>query len=289
MQSLEINSGWEHRPVTITKWWQRSMWIALILSVLVHLGVLIFKKPPIQKESHHLKAPLAVVLLNSQSRLAPVKPKKLAQHNLNGGGQLETPIDATSISPMLPGINEKLQNLQQEQNRLLSSLRDDGSQSQKTTKGKATQEQEYSDPLEAELAKRIELQSQRPRKATFTSTSAKSVVYAEYINSLRNKVEAYGTKYFPRKDGQPLYGSLIIMISINKDGKILGKPTIEKSSGNSELDRQTLAIVQAASPFEKFSTPMLAQLDVIDWIATFEYVGGGMQPQLELRMKNPKQ
>jgi protein TonB len=270
------------------QWYKRSIVIALVISCMIHLTVLLTKKNDPVIEPKHLKAPLAVVLVNSQSQNTPVNPKRLAQHNLNGGGQQEMPVNASAISPMIPGIAEKLNTLQDEQNRLLSSMREDGSQQKKTTQGKTAKEKEVTDPLEAELAKRMELESQRPRKATLTSTSAKSVVYAEYYNSMRNKVEAYGTQFFPRAGGQPLYGSLIVMVSIDREGKMLSKPKVEKSSGNAELDRQTLAIIQACAPFEKFPASMKAQLDVIDWIATFTFVKGSGQTQLELKMTSPK-
>ncbi len=270
------------------QWYKRSIVVALVISGLIHLMILSMKKSDPVIEPKHLKAPLAVVLVNSQSQNAPVNPKRLAQHNLNGGGQQEAPMNASALSPMIPGLAEKLNTLQVEQNRLLSSLREDGSQQKKTTQGKTSVEKQVTDPLEAELAKRIELESQRPRKATLTSTSAKSVVYAEYYNSMRNKVEAYGTKFFPRSGGQPLYGSLIVMVSIDREGKMLIKPKVEKSSGNLELDRQTLAIIQACAPFEKFPASMRSQLDVIDWIATFAFVKGSGQTQLELKMTSPK-
>jgi protein TonB len=105
---------------------------------------------------------------------------------------------------------------------------------------------------------------------------------------MRNKVEAYGTQYFPRSKGQPLYGSLIIMVSIDREGKIIAKPKVERSSGNAELDRQTIAIIEACAPFEKFSATMRSQLDVIDWIASFSFIKGSGQTQLELKMTNPK-
>jgi len=286
MAELILNQN--AHSVVHRQWYKRSIVIALVISCLIHLTALLIKKNDPVIEPKHVKAPLTVVLVNSQSQNAPVNPKKLAQHNLNGGGQQEAPVNASAISPMIPGVTEKLNNLQEEQNRLLSSRREDGSQQKKTMQGKTAIEKEVNDPLEAELAKRLELESQRPRKATLTSTSAKSVIYAEYYNSLRNKVEAYGTRFFPRVAGQPLYGSLIVMVSIDREGKILAKPKIEQSSGNAELDRQTLAIIQACAPFEKFPVNMKAQLDVIDWIATFTFVKGVGQTQLELKMMNPK-
>ena len=288
MNSLVPNLSISTPAFIGVQWYKRSMLIAIIISVCFHGTMLLLKKPEPNSDPKHLKAPLAVVLVNSQSQLAPINPKRLAQHNLNGGGQQEEPIMASSVSPMMPGVAEKLNTLQEEQNRLLSSMRDDGSQQKKTTQGKTAVQKESTDPLEAELAKRMELESQRPRKAVLTSTSAKSVVYAEYYNSMRNKVEAYGTSYFPRSQGKPLYGSLIVMVSIDREGRILTKPSIEKSSGNAELDRQTLAIIQACAPFEKFPASMRSQLDVIDWIATFTFVMGSSQSQLELNTVRPK-
>jgi len=288
MNSLVPNSSFKLPEFSSIQWYKKSIVIAIGISVCFHVLMLFLKKPEPNIDPKHLKAPLAVVLVNSHSQIAPVNPKRLAQHNLNGGGQQEEPIMASTISPMVPSIAEKLNTLQEEQNRLLSSMRDDGNQSKKTTPGKSVVQKESTDPFEAELSKRIELESQRPRKAVLTSTSAKSVVYAEYYNSMRNKVEAYGTKYFPRSKGKPLYGSLIVMISIDREGRIVKKPSVEKSSGDAELDRQTLAIIQACAPFEKFPPSMKSQLDVIDWIATFTFVMGSGQSQLELNAAHSK-
>jgi periplasmic protein TonB len=282
MNSLAPNLNIFSPVLPNVAWYKKSLIIAVVVSTVFHGVILLLKKSEPHIDPKHLKAPLAVVLVNSQSPIAPINPKRLAQHNLNGGGQLEEPMVASSISPMMPSITEKLNTLQEEQQRLLSSMREDGSQFKKTTQGKVDAQKDATDPLEAELAMRMELESQRPRKAVLTSTSARSVIYAEYYNSMRNKVEAYGTRYFPRSQGKPLYGSLIVMISIDREGQIVKKPSVEKSSGNVELDRQTLAIIQACAPFDKFSAGMRSQLDVIDWIATFSFVNGGGQSQLEL-------
>jgi protein TonB len=287
MTALPLNDLIDTSPLDLRQWYKRSMVLAVLVSCAIHAIFLVMKKPEQPIEPKQLKAPLAVVLVNSQSQVAPVNPKRLAQHNLNGGGQQEAPATASTTSPMVPGIAEKLNFLQEEQQRLLSSLRDDGSQHKKTAPGKTAVEKEYTDPLEAELAKRMELESQRPRKAILTSTSAKSVIYAEYYNAMRNKVEAYGTTYFPRAQGKPLYGSVIISVSIDREGKITTKPKIERSSGNAELDRQTIAIIQASAPFGKFSAGMRSQLDVIEWIASFAFIKGTSETQLELKMTTP--
>lgn len=267
------------------------MVIALLISVAIHLIFIAWQKADRPPEEVRLKTPLAVVLVNSQSKLAPLKPKKLAQNDLNGGGQSELDVNATTLAAVHPGLAKELENLQKEQNRLIATLKNQEATSQKNRPGKGTQELEKSERLEAELTKRLQEESSRPRKAILTSTSAKAVIYAQYYDAMRKKVEAYGTTYFPRNGNGPLYGSLIVLISVDKNGKILSKPKIEKSSGNVELDQQAIAIVNACAPFGKFSPAMMAKLDVIDWIATFDFVQGiGQnkgQSQLELGSVKP--
>ena len=106
MTALVLN---ETTHVVVNRqWYKRSIVIALVISCLIHLTVLLTKKNDPVIEPKHLKAPLAVVLVNSQSQNAPVNPKRLAQHNLNGGGQQEAQVNASAISPMIPGLAEKL-------------------------------------------------------------------------------------------------------------------------------------------------------------------------------------
>ncbi len=272
-------------------WFKRSIVIAVCISILIHVAFLVWQKAIHEPEEVRLKTPLAVVLVNSQSKLAPLKPKKLAQNDLNGGGQSEMDRNATTLAAIQPGMAKELENLQKEQNRLIAALKNQEASSQKNRLGKGAEELEKLDRLEAELAKRLQEEASRPRKAILTSTSAKAVIYAQYYDAMRKKVESYGTTYFPRNSNGPLYGSLIVLISVDKNGKILSKPKIEKSSGNVELDQQAIAIVNACAPFGKFSPAMMAKLDVIDWIATFDFVQGVGQnqgkSQLELGSVKP--
>jgi protein TonB len=94
---------------------------------------------------------------------------------------------------------------------------------------------------------------------------------------MRQKIEAYGSAFFPRANGRPLYGSLVIVVSVDAQGQITnnaqGKDgiSIGRSSGNPELDRQALAIVRASAPFGSFPAEMRNQMDVLDWISTFDF------------------
>ena len=268
------------------QWFKQSIVVAVLFSIVIHVVLIVWQKEKRAAQEVRLKTPLAVVLVNSQSKLAPLNPKKLAQNDLNGGGQSDLQLNATTIAAINPGIAKELEDLQKEQNRLISSMKSQGMMTQKNRTGQSTEELDQLERLEAELAKRLQQEASRPRKATLTSTSAKAVIYAQYYDAMRKKVEKYGTTYFPRNSNGPLYGSLIVLISVDKSGQIIAKPKIEKTSGNLELDQQAIAIVNACAPFGKFSPAMMAKLDVIDWIVTFDFIQGvgkqKGQSQLEL-------
>lgn len=142
--------------------------------------------------------------------------------------------------------------------------------------------------LEAELAKRLQADGSGPRRKVLTGTTAKAVSFAHYYDAMRQKIEAYGSAFFPRANGRPLYGSLIIVVSVDAQGNITnnaqGKDgvSIGRSSGNVELDRQALAIVRASAPFGAFPSEMRKQIDVLDWVSTFEFTREGSD-RLELR------
>ena len=77
--------------------------------------------------------------------------------------------------------------------------------------------------------------------------------------------------------GRPLYGSLVLTVSVDAEGRIAsnskGREGIEvsRSSGIPDLDRQAVAIVRASAPFGPFPPEMRQQLDILDWVSTFEF------------------
>ena len=100
---------------------------------------------------------------------------------------------------------------------------------------------------------------------------------------MRKKIEAYGSTHFPRVGQKPLYGSLVVLVSIDQQGRLYRDGiSIMKSSGNSELDRQALAIIRAAAPFGRFGERMRQQIDVLDWVSTFDFTRDGNESRLDL-------
>ena len=251
--------------------WKRPMLVALVVSLVLHLIFLAFQWHDETEQERRLKTPLSVVLVNARSA-PPAEAKRLAQADLNGGGE-SVNTHASALRRADPQLAQQLEKMQAEQTRLLSQLKSGRENQTTTVTGKSSETKTEANPLEAELAKRLQTNGQQPRRAVVTATSAKSVVFAQYYDAMRKQIEAHGTVNFPRVQGKALYGSLVLMVSVDQQGrlakenqqggKIKEAVIIMKSSGNQELDRQAVAIIRSAAPFGRFTDAMRRQIDVV--------------------------
>ena len=113
--------------------------------------------------------------------------------------------------------------------------------------------------------------------------STEDVGYALYYTKLKKKIEHNGTCNFPqKKNGEKLYGELILYIPISHDGKIYmknGGAKVEQSSGNRDLDAAALEIVKMSEPFEpipaEYRTPN--KEDVWEIITDFNFTRSDTQ------------
>ena len=268
-------------------WHRHPLLLALCLSLLIHLVFLSFRWGIGEVQNRRLNTPLSVVLVNASNKLPPKQANKLAQADLQGGGKTETQ-DATALHRARLGAEARLEVLEKQQRQMLAKLDEQRAQSRGRKSGDAQKMASQLNSLEAELAKRLQLEGREPRHKVMTGANTKAVTFAHYYDAMRQKIEAYGSAFFPRANGRPLYGSLVIVVSVDSQGRITsnaqGKEglSIGRSSGNPELDRQALAIVRASAPFGLFPAEMRQQIDVLDWISTFEFTRDGSD-HLELR------
>lgn len=111
--------------------------------------------------------------------------------------------------------------------------------------------------------------SKEPKRPVITANT-RDVGYAMYYRALQKKVEDFGLINFPQKNGVRLYGELTVRIPVYYDGSLFekeGGPRIEKSSGNAALDQAALAIIRRAAPFGPFPEKMRAKSGGADvWI-----------------------
>jgi protein TonB len=274
---LYLQSAWRRHPFQF----------ALCASLLIHLIFLSVRWGAGEIQSRRLNTPLSVVLVNASSKTAPAQANQLAQADLQGGGKTENQ-DATALHRARLGAEARLEVLEKQQKQMLAKLDEQRARSSGRKSGDEQKMSPQLNSLEAELAKRLQADSREPRRKVLTGANTKAVSFAHYYDAMRQKIEAYGSAFFPRADGRPLYGSLIIVVSVDSQGFITsnaqGKDgiSIGRSSGNPELDRLALAIVRASAPFGPFPSEMRKQIDVLDWVSTFEFGRDGAD-RLELR------
>ena len=260
---------------------------ALCVSILIHLVFLSFRWGVGEIQNRRLNTPLSVVLVNASNKTPPQKANKLAQADLQGGGKTENQ-DATALHRARLGAEARLEVLERQQKQMLAKLDEQRNRSGGRKSGDEQKITPQLNSLEAELAKRLQSDGREPRRKVLTGANTKAVSFAHYYDAMRQKIEAYGSAFFPRANGRPLYGSLVIVVSVDNQGRITtnaqGKDglSIGRSSGNPELDRQALAIVRASAPFGPFPSEMRNQIDVLDWISTFDFTRDGID-RLELR------
>jgi protein TonB len=268
-------------------WRRHPFQFALCVSLLIHLIFLSVRWGAGEIQSRRLNTPLSVVLINASNKTSPQQANKLAQADLQGGGKTDNQ-DASVIHRARLGAEARLEILEKQQKQMLAKLDEQRTRSGGRKSGDEQKMAPQLNSLEAELAKRLQTDGRGPRRKVLTGTTAKAVSFAHYYDAMRQKIEAYGSAFFPRANGRPLYGSLIIVVSVDAQGNITnnaqGKEgvSIGRSSGNAELDRQALAIVRASAPFGAFPSEMRKQIDVLDWVSTFEFTREGSD-RLELR------
>jgi protein TonB len=268
-------------------WRKHPFRLALCVSLLIHIVFLSFRWGMGEIQNRRLNTPLSVVLVNASNKTPPKQANKLAQADLQGGGKSETQ-DATALHRARLGAEARLEVLEKQQKQMLAKLDEQRARSGGRKSGEEQKMAQQLNSLEAELAKRLQQDGREPRRKVLTGANTKAVTFAHYFDAMRQKIEAYGSTFFPRANGRPLYGSLVIVVSVDAQGRITnnaqGKEglSIGRSSGNPELDRQALAIVRASAPFGPFPAEMRNQIDVLDWISTFDFTREGSN-HLELR------
>jgi periplasmic protein TonB len=251
----------------------------LALSVAAHAALLAVRfVDPQRFERLFTETQLEVVLVNAKSDDKPVKAQALAQRNLEGGGDVErglasSPLPPTAVTSVGESIEEeqrKLEALQVQQTRMVAQIRHQLAElssvalkAQATETEAAAREEKRRQLLQllAVIEKRIQEQNARPKKR-YISPSTREVPYALYYDKLRRKIEEKGTENFPILAGNKLYGELVMSLTIDRHGRVVNA-LVEKSSGNTALDRQALAIAKSAGPFGSFTQGMARNEDIV--------------------------
>jgi periplasmic protein TonB len=275
----------------------RSLTIAVAASVLAH-GVLLAVRfaAPEAFQFKPVDPGLEVVLVNAKHDKKPLKAEALAQANLDGGGNADAGRAKSPLPDMrrtengdsLKAIQRRIEELEQQQ-RMLAQInkktriatplvKDQNKPRDVQHRVDGTDAVESAKEImrrEAEVAKRIEDENKRPKK-TFISPSTREVGYAMYFDSVRQRIEKFGTLNFPQRDGRKMYGELTLSIAIFQNGNIYKSDrddgiTVERSSGNPALDEAARRIVRRAAPFGAFASNMRSADKDDVWVMTTRF------------------
>jgi periplasmic protein TonB len=257
--------------------------VTLAFSIVAHALLLLLTFSPPDWVQGKFTPQLDVVLVNARSSLKPAKADVLAQAHLDGGGNSEAERLARSNMPMVRQIEDsdamqlasrRVEQLEQEAQRLLQlggkrSVPDalhrpvqQGTADDRAEEPAAENRRLLVARLEAQIAKEWDAYQKMPRRK-FIGARAEGVVYAEYVDRWRERIEKVGTAHFPDEAKRKrVYGSMLITVSIKADGSV-EKVEIERSSGYRFLDTAALRIVHLAGPFPPFPTDIRSQYDVL--------------------------
>lgn len=264
-----------------------ALQIALIVSAAAHAVLLSVRFVAPESFNRIFEdTPLEVVLVNSRTTMAPDQAQAIAQATLAGGGEADR---SRATSPLLPSpqpevgdaqdeSRKQIEQLQETQQQLLTQVRrelaampaprdreDEGSPEERAQEERRRRLVQ----LLAEIEKRVNETNARPKKR-YISPATKEAAYAQYYDQLRRKIEERGTRNFPEQGGQKLYGELTMNVTVDAAGNVV-ETEIVRASSSRVLDRQAVAIVQAAAPFGPFDAKMRAQADQLVVTSRFRF------------------
>ena len=127
--------------------------------------------------------------------------------------------------------------------------------------------------LEAQLAEERQAYARRTRILRLNAASTMQDKGAFYKDAWRRKVEQVGNLNYPAQArANRIYGSLRLLVQINRDGTLRDVQILE-SSGEQVLDQAAMRIVRLAAPFMPF-TGDLMDIDVLEIIRTWRFEPG---------------
>lgn len=273
----------------------KNISLSLVGSILLHVLVLFgLTFSQVSSEIWRKSAPsLDVVLVNSHTNTPVKEATKLAQANLDGGGNVDGDRYATTPLPVLqPDSNtldpvdsaqKKVKDLEQKADNLMSQIRaqapietirhpdpQEPQQKVTTTTNDLVDQSLEAARLQAQIEKNIDIYQKRPRRK-FVGSRTQEFSYARYIEDWRIKVERIGNLNYPEEARRnKVYGSLQMTVSIRADGSV-ENIELNRSSGSDLLDKAAMRILKISAPFAPFSEEMRKEIDVLSITRTWSF------------------
>ena len=269
----------------------RRLTIGFAASVTIHVLILLIQftlpEMPLARMPN-----LDVILVNARHDTAPKEAQALAQANLEGGGDSSEDIRATS--PLLPQeairdgndlidmVRGQQPSVQQQQpgeiltqeDASVAIIRQEApnntpAKPQSASGSDAANTAAMAIQLEAEIAEKMRAYNQRPRVKRI-GASTREHRFAQYIESWRIKAERLGELNYPAAARGKLYDSLLMSVTIKKDGSIK-EVVIRRPSKHQILNEAAERIVRLGEPYATFPPEITRDTDEIEITRTWKF------------------
>jgi protein TonB len=269
-----------------------SMQVAVAGSIVFHIVAIVglgFKLPSIPKwdAPHNV---MDVVLVNSKSAAKPEKADALAQANLDGGGNTDQRLRASSPFPAVAdrdpsreskAAESRVRQLEAEAKELMTRMKSTATVTtvEVAPKGNPKTDAEARDlveksleiaRLEAQIRRDYQAYQERPKRK-FVGARASEYRFAHYVDNWSQKIERIGNLNYPQEaKTRKLYGSLQLTVAIKANGEV-ESVEVNRSSGHKVLDQAAIRIVRLASPFDKFPSDIRIDTDILHITRTWTF------------------
>jgi protein TonB len=272
-----------------------TLQIALGISIAVHGALLTFRFVDPEGFNKVFEDTLEVILVNASTNERPDKAQAIAQASMAGGGEAAKGRATSPLPPSaLTEFGDSAEDIQrqaemqllQQQTVLLAAKRQEvlAFRPPELVQASPTEREAFEEKkrqqlkILAEIERRIQEENARPRKR-YVTPSTREEVFAIYYDLLRRKIEDKGTRNFPQAGGKPLYGQLVVQLTVGFNGQVTDA-LVEHSSGNATLDRRAQAIARGAGPFGAVPPKVQARLvkagyNRLAFIQTFTFARDG--------------
>jgi protein TonB len=287
-----FDSAWS-RTLSLRYGLTARMQAAFLFSLVLHLFSIIavgFKVPDASAYSapHNV---LEVVLVNARTQRAPDKADALAQANLDGGGNTDRKVRASTPLPNveqraadreLAEAQTRVTQLEREVQRFLTASQSPRKQQQTEAPvvegGRVTPAESDENPnksieiarLEAQIKEQYRQYQERPKRQ-FVGARVREYRFAQYVDAWRLKIERVGNLNYPeeaRRRGT--YGQLQLTVAIKATGEVEGIE-INTPSEHRFLNDAARRIVMLAAPFEPFPAAIRRDTDVLHITRTWQF------------------
>lgn len=127
--------------------------------------------------------------------------------------------------------------------------------------------------LEAEIASSLdEYNHRRPRKL-FPGVRAFSAERTAYEDAMVKRLEHLGTLNYPAEARGKIYGSLLLSVTVDRDGHVVDV-VVERSSGQKVLDDAARRVVRMGAPYAPLPERVRQQYDQMVIIRTWSFTRG---------------